>query len=103
MIARGHYSREDAQRLVHKNIVTRALGVENEVQVDVIEDTVEVDDILLLCSDGLNDMVEAETIGFKLQRSDRQSVVEGKSVSVRVDMGDRRSNTKKTKHKQTQK
>src|SRR3546814_7842857 len=44
MIARGHYSREDAQRLVRKNIVTRALGVENEVQVDVIEDTVEVDD-----------------------------------------------------------
>src|SRR3546814_629657 len=69
MIARGHYSREDAQRLVRKNIVTRALGVENEVQVDVIEDTVEVDDILLLCSDGLNDMVDDETIGLTLQRN----------------------------------
>src|SRR3546814_19557575 len=68
MIARGHYSREDAQRLVRKNIVTRALGVENEVQVDVIEDTVEVDDILLLCSDGLTDRVDDETIGLTLQR-----------------------------------
>lgn len=68
MIARGHYSREDAQRLVRKNIVTRALGVENEVQVDVIEDTVEVDDILLLCSDGLNDMVDNATIRLTLQR-----------------------------------
>src|SRR3546814_1515228 len=54
--------------LVRKNIVTRARGVENEVQVDVIEDTVEVDDILLLCSDGLNDMVDDETIGLTLQR-----------------------------------
>lgn len=68
MIARGHYSREDAQRLVRKNIVTRALGVENEVLVDVIEDTVEVDDILLLCSDGLNDMVDDATIRLTLQR-----------------------------------
>lgn len=68
MIARGHYSREDAQRLVRKNIVTRALGVENEVQVDLIEDTVEVDDIFLLCSDGLNDMVDDEAIRLTLQR-----------------------------------
>src|SRR3546814_11326431 len=30
MIARGHYSREDAQRLVRKNIVTRALGVDRK-------------------------------------------------------------------------
>jgi protein phosphatase len=68
MIARGHYSREDAERIVRKNIVTRALGVEPEVQVDLIEDTVEVDDLLLLCSDGLCDMVSDETIGLTLKR-----------------------------------
>ncbi|MGH8445352.1 MAG: Stp1/IreP family PP2C-type Ser/Thr phosphatase [Solimonas sp.] len=68
LIARGHYSREDALKLVRKNIVTRALGVENEVQVDLIEDTVEVGDVVLLCSDGLTDMVDDETIRLTLER-----------------------------------
>lgn len=67
LIARGHYTREEAMNLVRKNIVTRALGVEDVITVDLIEDTLEVGDILLLCSDGLNDMVSdaviASTIG----------------------------------------
>lgn len=66
LIARGHYTREEAVNLVRKNIVTRALGVEETVAVDLIEDTLEVGDVLLLCSDGLNDMVNDETIGLTL-------------------------------------
>jgi PPM family protein phosphatase len=66
LIARGHYTREEAVKLVRKNIVTRALGVEPEVQVDIIEDVVEVGDVLLMCSDGLSDMVDDETIGLTL-------------------------------------
>lgn len=66
LIARGHYSRDEAAKLVRKNIVTRALGVEPEVSVDIIEDVIEVGDILLLCSDGLTDMVKDEMIGLTL-------------------------------------
>ena len=62
LIARGHYSRPEAMKLVRKNIVTRALGVEPEVTVDLIEETVEAGDIILLCSDGLSDMCDDETI-----------------------------------------
>ncbi|MES0874071.1 Stp1/IreP family PP2C-type Ser/Thr phosphatase [Sinimarinibacterium thermocellulolyticum] len=68
LIARGHYSRADAERLVRKNIVTRALGVEPEVAIDLIEDTVEVGDLILLCSDGLSDMVSDELIGLTLAK-----------------------------------
>lgn len=68
LIARGHYSREEAAKLVRKNIVTRALGVEPAVSADIIEDTLEVGDILLLCSDGLNDMVQDEIIGLTLAK-----------------------------------
>jgi len=68
LVARGHYSREDAAKLVRKNIVTRALGVETEVAVDLIEDTVEVGDLLLVCSDGLTDMVSDEKISLTLGR-----------------------------------
>ncbi|MFT4045942.1 MAG: Stp1/IreP family PP2C-type Ser/Thr phosphatase [Solimonas sp.] len=68
LIARGHPSGEDVVRRARKNIVTRALGVGNEVQVDLIEDTVEVGDVLLLCSDGLSDMISDETIRLTLER-----------------------------------
>jgi len=54
--------------LVRKNIVTRALGVEDVVTVDLIEDTLEVGDILLLCSDGLNDMISDEVIALTLNK-----------------------------------
>ncbi len=66
LIARGHYDRDQAAKLVRKNIVTRALGVESAVLADLIEDTVEVGDVILLCSDGLNDMVSDEIIGLTL-------------------------------------
>lgn len=57
LVARGHYSREEALQLVRKNVITRALGVEEEVTVDLLEEAVEVGDVFLLCSDGLTDMV----------------------------------------------
>ncbi len=66
LVARGHYSREDAGKLVRKNIVTRALGVEPDVLVDLMEEPVEIGDVLLLCSDGLTDMVNDEQIGLTL-------------------------------------
>jgi len=66
LIARGHYTREEALRLVRKNIVTRALGVEVEVLVDILEDTVEPGDVVLICSDGLTDMVTDDTMALTL-------------------------------------
>lgn len=67
LIARGHYTREEASRLVRKNIVTRALGVEDAVQVDLLEEPVETGDLFLLCSDGLSDMVDDTQLAALLQ------------------------------------
>ena len=47
---------------VNKNLVTRALGVEDRVLLDVTEHRVEVGDIYLMCSDGLSDMVRDQPI-----------------------------------------
>lgn len=66
MISRGYYSRAEAAQHVRKNIVTRALGVEDEVQVDLLEESVEHGDVLLLCSDGLTDMVEDASIAYTM-------------------------------------
>ncbi len=62
LVDRGFYSPEEAQRATNKNYVTRALGVEPAVEVEVQEHPVEPDDWLVLCSDGLTDMVEDEDI-----------------------------------------
>ena len=69
MIAKGHYTREEAAMMVRKNIVTRAMGVEAAVNVELNESAVEVGDTLLLCSDGLTDMVTDEQIGISLRRN----------------------------------
>ena len=62
LVDRGFYSHEEAQRSTNRNYVTRALGVEPTVEVEVSEFEVDPGDIYLLCSDGLPDMVEDEDI-----------------------------------------
>jgi protein phosphatase len=61
LVDRGFYSEEEAQRSTNRNYVTRALGVEPTVEVEVREYEVLPDDIYLLCSDG-PDMVEDDDI-----------------------------------------
>ena len=62
LVDRGFYSREEAERATNRNYVTRALGVEATVQVDLAEIDVLPGDMFLLCSDGLPDMVDDEEI-----------------------------------------
>ena len=52
---------------INKNLVTRALGVEDSVLLDVTEHRVELGDIYLMCSDGLSDMVRDQPIANILQ------------------------------------
>ncbi len=58
----GLISVEQAQFATHKNLVTRALGVEDTVLLEVNECRVEDGDIYLFCSDDLSDMVPDERI-----------------------------------------
>ena len=62
LVDRGFYSQEEAQRSTNRNYVTRALGVETNVEVEVQEIDVQKGDYFLMCSDGLPDMVEDEDI-----------------------------------------
>jgi len=62
----GMISKEDARLSRNKNLVTRAVGIDANVTTEVHVHEVEVGDIYLLCSDGLNDMVEDDKIGGTL-------------------------------------
>ncbi|MGE5758378.1 MAG: Stp1/IreP family PP2C-type Ser/Thr phosphatase [Sideroxydans sp.] len=63
----GMISKDDARLSKNKNLVTRAVGIDADVEPELHVHAVQVGDIYLLCSDGLNDMVEDEDIGATLQ------------------------------------
>jgi len=58
----GMLTPEQAKYSLNKNLVTRALGIEAVVPADIAEYRVEPDDIYVLCSDGLTDMVDADAV-----------------------------------------
>lgn len=68
LVDRGLYTMEQAIANTPKNLVTRALGVESTVDIDILEKDVLPGDIYLLCSDGLNDMVDDEEIRLTLRK-----------------------------------
>ncbi len=62
----GMISQQDARLSRNRNLVTRAVGIDSEVVAEVNVHAVQVGDVYLLCSDGLNDMVEDDDIGSTL-------------------------------------
>lgn len=69
LIDKGFYTPEEAKESLNKNLVTRAMGIEVSVQPDLQEEMVKPDDLYLLCSDGLSDLVEDEEIHLTLLKS----------------------------------
>ncbi len=90
LVDRGFYSEEEAQRSTNRNYVTRALGVEPTVEVDVNEYDVLPEDVYLLCSDGLSDMVEDEDIHLTISTFNASLDVVGQQlVQLANDHGGR--------------
>jgi len=57
LVDRGYYTDEEARMASVGHVVTRALGTRPEVKIDTIQQDLEHEDLFLLCSDGLSDMV----------------------------------------------
>ena len=86
----GMISKEDARLSKNKNLVTRAVGIDAEVAAEVNVYEVQTGDIYLLCSDGLNDMVEDEDIGATLQMLQANlPLAAGKLIEMANDNGGR--------------
>lgn len=63
----GWLTPEEAATAPNRNLVTRALGIEDMAMLELNEHRVEVGDMYLMCSDGLSDMVEDAAIAEILQ------------------------------------
>lgn len=62
MVRLGELDKEIAREHPDKNIITRAIGAIAEVDIDFFEVDVEQGDCILMCSDGLTNMIEDEDI-----------------------------------------
>ena len=70
LVDKGFYTPEEAKSSLNKNLVTRAMGIDESVAADVQEEVVVPDDLYLLCSDGLTDLVDDVEISATLQKYD---------------------------------
>ena len=68
MVKEGRLQPEEAERHPQRNIVTRALGVDDNVDVDLTSIDVRKGDTVLICSDGLTSMIDARAIKDVLLR-----------------------------------
>lgn len=69
LVRSGQLTREEANNHPRRNVLTRALGTETRVQVDVHAFEWEPGDILLMCSDGLSGLVDRDSL-YGIVRSD---------------------------------
>ncbi|MCL2308572.1 MAG: Stp1/IreP family PP2C-type Ser/Thr phosphatase [Proteobacteria bacterium] len=86
----GEWKEEAARIFPHKNLVTRALGAERYVQVDLAEHFTEPDDLYLLCSDGLTDMLDDPQLAqLLLKETDGLAQKVARLVRAANDLGGR--------------
>jgi len=66
MVARGEVSPERAKTYPGKNLITRAIGTEPVVLCDIFHQKVDRGDYILLCSDGLSNIIDEQEILFEV-------------------------------------
>jgi len=66
MVARGEVSPEQAKKYPGKNLITRAIGTEPSVKSDIFHHKVLRGDCLVLCTDGLSNIIDEQEILFEV-------------------------------------
>ena len=66
LVARGQITPEQARQHPQKNLITRALGAESRLRADLFRQPMEHGDALLLCSDGLSNMVSDQELLYEV-------------------------------------
>jgi protein phosphatase len=77
MVKNGNITESEARIHPQKNIITRALGIDTQVQADYFELQVKPSDVILLCSDGLTNMLEDDVIELIINE---KKTLEGRSL-----------------------
>lgn len=83
----GLMTEEEAERSPQRNMITRALGVESDVEVTMGETELHPGDLLLLCSDGLTKSVSTRAILHALTQTEDMSGAAQRLVTLANDAG----------------
>ena len=84
MVRLGGIKEEEARNHPDKNIITRAIGVKDKVEPDFYEFNLKKGDMILMCSDGLSNMVEDEEM-FAIVKGSRDIVEAGQKLIERAN------------------
>lgn len=89
MISLGEIDRKKARTHEKKNIITRAIGVDSEVVADFFEIDYSSGDIILMCSDGLSNMMDDDEIKLIVNQGNDLSEISNKLIEVANKNGGR--------------
>ena len=87
MVREGRLSAQEAANHPQRSVITRALGVDAQVQVDVMEEQLAEGDRILLTSDGLTSMVEPEDIAAALDQEEDPQAAAARLVDMANEAG----------------
>lgn len=81
MVENGEITPDEAKAHPRKNIITRALGVDESISIDYYEELIVKDDILLICSDGLTNYIETDEI-LKIIEDNDYNIIADKLIEA---------------------
>ncbi len=87
LVRSGHISEEEAETHPHRHIVTRALGTEPGVEVDILSPVIEQGDRLFLCTDGLSNLVKPEEVVLAIKSNDSPAAALEKLKQLALERG----------------
>ncbi len=87
LVNSGSITREEAENHPQKNVITRALGAEEDIEIDIYLHNLEDKDIILLCTDGLTNMLTDEEIISEFSKDENIQLTIEKLVKMANDKG----------------
>lgn len=87
MVKQGKLTLEEAHNHPNKNVITRAVGSEKTILVDTVIEKLELKDKILICSDGLTNMVSDEKISEILNKDEGLETEIEKLIDTANNMG----------------
>jgi serine/threonine protein phosphatase PrpC len=82
LLSEGRLTQEEAADYVHSNVILQALGVNSRVYPAISVGRLQSGDLVLLCSDGLSDLVDQETIVSCLEQAELADMAESLIVAA---------------------
>ncbi|MBQ7047120.1 MAG: Stp1/IreP family PP2C-type Ser/Thr phosphatase [Oscillospiraceae bacterium] len=86
MVEQGKLTQEQAKEYPGKNIITRALGVGDYIDVDFSQEELDVKDVIVICTDGLTNYVETDDI-YNATRNDHYYEIADRLVNLANENG----------------